>query len=470
MNIIKKEVDMKSTFLVMTLLILCNHISAQDFQKHKVCVLGTGYVGLVLATGLAEFGHDVIATDISSEKIDMLNKGEIPIYEPGLDQLVGRNVNASRLFFLTDIEKAIKRSDVIFIAVGTPMSDDGTADLSYIRSACSMIGKHLNGYKVVCTKSTVPVGTGDMIKRTISQHAPSNAHFDVVSNPEFLKEGNAVKDFLDPNRIVVGAESEKAHKILNDIYIPLINRGTRVVKTDIRTAEMIKYASNSFLATKISFINELSRLCEKTGANITDVSCGMSLDERIGKHFLSPGPGFGGSCFPKDVAALSMTARRHNTDLSIIDSALSANKQQVQSVIDKVYELADNDVKGKRIAILGLAFKAQTDDIRHSCAMPLIKQLRQDDALISAYDPQAMKNMKKEIPDIDYAFSADDALKNADMVVVLTEWNEFKKLDMDHVKSLLNHSVLLDARNIISTDQLTSLGYRYVNIGNAYVA
>ncbi len=449
-------------------LLLFSSAYMEAAQSRIIGVLGTGYVGLVLGACLADFGHEVICADIDKEKIKMLSQGDIPIYEPGLKEIVDRAKKRRTLSFSDDPEAVVRDCQVIFIAVGTPMSDDGKADLSAIKAVAKMIGKNLNGYKVICTKSTVPIGTGKEIKEIIKEGS-SGGEFDIVSNPEFLKEGAAVNDFLYPDRVVIGTESEKALRIMNEIYAPLASNNTPFLYTDVTTAETIKYASNSFLAVKISFINEIAHLCDMTGADVKTVAKGMGLDSRIGQKFLNPGPGFGGSCFPKDAQALLHRARSCSIELKIVKAALEANEDQKKRIFKKLSHLLDYNLHKKTIAILGLAFKANTDDVRHSPATTLIEHLREHDVIIKAYDPVAMENMKKVIPDIMYAHSIEEALTDADAVVILTEWDEFKALDLERVAALMNKPVLLDARNIINTQKLARLGFSFENIGHAIV-
>lgn len=436
--------------------------------NRTIGVLGTGYVGLVLGACLADFGHNVVCADINKEKIKMLKNGGIPIYEPGLKEVVDRAVTNQTITFSDDPEATIRESQVVFIAVDTPMSETGKADLTAIRSVSKMIGKNLNGYKLVCTKSTVPIGTGREIKDIISSYS-SGFTFDIVSNPEFLKEGTAVKDFLFPDRVVIGAESEKAFEIMNDIYAPLKNANVPFILTDVITAETIKYASNSFLAVKISFINEISHLCDLTGADVKTVARGMGLDDRIGPKFLNPGPGFGGSCFPKDAKALLHCARTLDIDLKIVNAALVANEEQKHRVFKKLSKLLNGDLTDKTVAVLGVAFKANTDDVRHSPATTLFEHLLAENVKVKAYDPVAMENMKKIAPAVTYCSSLEEAVHKADAVVVLTEWEEFKNMDLACIAGLMNKPVLLDARNILSTQKLAQLGFTYLNIGNARV-
>ncbi len=436
----------------------------------KIGVMGTGYVGLVLGTCLAEFGHDVICADIDSKKIAMLNKGQIPIYEPGLKEMVPRLVEQGRLKFSDDPAQVIQDTDVIFIAVGTPMSDDGRANLSAVKAVARTIGENLNDYKLICTKSTVPIGTGVEIKNIIRNYAPEDSEFDIVSNPEFLKEGTAIDDFMNPERVVIGCQTTCAEDIMEDIYRPLYERGVPFVYTDLPTAETIKYACNAFLAVKISFINEMANLCDMTGADVLGVAKGMGLDSRIGHKFLRPGPGFGGSCFPKDVQALLYRAQSSGIDLRVVNAALNANLAQKEWVFKKFKRLMGNDLVGKKIAVLGLAFKANTDDVRYSPAITFIERILEAGAYVRAYDPIAIHTMKEVFPHIEYGNSIYDTVKDADAVAILTEWNEFRMLDLAKVKELLNEPVLLDARNLLNVADLEAHGFTYDNIGNAQVA
>jgi UDPglucose 6-dehydrogenase len=412
------------------------------FHAYPITVIGTGYVGLVMGTAFAEFGHTVHCVDINQEKINLLNTGIVPIYEPELEEVLKKNKSCKRLIFSTNIEMALKQSKVIFLAVGTPMLADGTADVSGILASVKTIADVLRDqtYRVICIKSTVPIGTAAAVKKMLSQLCPQGV-FDIVSNPEFLREGCALKDFMMPDRIVLGSSSEKALTILKEIYQPLLQRNIPLFITDNITAETIKYASNAFLAVKLAYINEIADFCEKTGANIFDVAHGMGLDSRIGNKFLTPGPGFGGSCFPKDSTALLKKAAEVGTPLRIVQASLDANKARKKGIVPKLKNLVAGSLSGKTIAVLGLAFKANTDDIRESAALDVIYDLLQEKAYIKAYDPLAIENMQKIIPDIYYAHSAEDALHNADAALVLTEWQEFKTL---------NYQIpILDTRNIV---------------------
>lgn len=435
-------------------------------MNHKIAIIGTGYVGLVSGTCLAEVGHTVICADVVKKKIDLLHHGELPIFEPGLQELVEKNVDLKRLSFTGNVISAIEQANIIFIAVGTPSDNTGRADLSYVKQVARTIGEHLNGYKVIVNKSTVPIGTGKKIRALIAQHASHFVDFDVVSNPEFLREGSAVSDFLMPDRIVVGCESERAHKIMAEIYEPFTQKNIPLVVTNIETAETIKYASNSFLATKIAFINEIYRLCDQTGADIGTVAKAMGLDHRISPYFLNPGPGFGGSCFPKDVQALIRIGEDLNLDLPLVNAALASNSAQKQYVVTKIEKLLSDNVAGKTIAVLGLAFKANTDDIRDSSAIHIIKQLLDKGAFIKAYDPQAMEHMKELFNTVHYCLSPYDAAKDADLCVVLTEWPEFKKLDLEILGVTMKRRLILDMRNILEVKKLNDANFDFVRMDN----
>jgi UDPglucose 6-dehydrogenase len=415
----------------------------------NITVIGTGYVGLVAGASLADFGHTVCCVDIDAEKIASLNKGTVPFYEPGLAELVQKNTPLGNLSFSTNIRASLTNADIIFLAVGTPMMSDGSADISAVLASIDTIASVLQDglYRLICIKSTVPIGTTDLINNALLERVSSDT-FDVVFNPEFLREGCALRDFAEPERIVIGLGSEKARAIMEEIYAPLKRKGVPFFVTNAVTAETIKYASNAFLAVKISYINEMANLCEKTGAHIYDVAHGMGLDSRIGNKFLTPGPGFGGSCFPKDSHALLKKAEEAHVQLRIVTAALEANDFQKKHVVDKLQSLLRHNLKGQTIAILGLAFKANTDDVRESAAIDVIKQLLAQGATIRAYDPLAMENMKKIMPAIYYASSLQDALADSDAAIILTEWDEFKQIGM----SKNQHSYklpILDTRNIL---------------------
>lgn len=439
------------------------HSYSQD--KISVAVIGTGYVGLVTGAGLAEFGHTVVCADIDPRKIESLQQGIIPIYEPGLREVVARNVVKGTLSFTLNIPQAIQGANIIFIAVGTPMNDDGSAYMKYVENVVDAIGQHMNGYKVIVTKSTVPIGTGAWIHNRLIGAGIDNTLFDVVSNPEFLREGTAVQDFLHPDRVVIGAESATAKKLMLTLYQSLDDAQVPMVLTSIVTSETIKYASNAFLAVKLSYINELANLCDATGADIKIVAQAMGMDKRISPLFLKPGPGFGGSCFPKDSQALLYMGQQHSITLPVIKASLETNELQKQVPARKLLKLMNNAVTGKTICILGLAFKADTDDIRYSPAITTIELLQAQGAIIKAYDPAAMINMYAQFPDITYCPTLEQAVTDADGVIVMTEWNEFKHMNLQTVGSLMHTKVLVDARNILNTQELKKLGFSFDTIG-----
>ena len=430
----------------------------------KITIIGTGYVGLVTGAGISEFGHDVTCVDIDKNKIQKLNLGEIPIYEPELETIIKNNKSKGKLNFSTDINKAIKNSQIIFIAVGTPMSKNGDLDLSAIKNVAKTIGANLNSYKVICTKSTVPVGTGKKIEEIIKSINKS-IEFDYVSNPEFLREGAAVKDFLIPDRVVIGSSSQKAFEIMQDVYRPLYLNETPIVNTNVETAEMIKYASNAFLALKISYINEIANLCELVGADVHVVSKTMGQDGRISSKFLHPGPGFGGSCFPKDTMALANTGKKNNIKMNTVEAAIKTNNEQKLRMVDKLKSLLDNKIKDKTITVLGLAFKPKTDDIRDAASTIIIPKLINEGAIINTYDPVAMDNFKSLKYKINYFDNWQDAVKGADALILLTEWNEFRGIDLLELKSLLKEPIVLDTKNILSIKKLNSIGFSYDNVG-----
>ena len=431
----------------------------------KIAVIGTGYVGLVSGAGFSDYGHKVVCTDIDKIKIKRLQDGEIPIYEPGLKELVHRNVQSSRLLFSSEVNKSIRKADVIFIAVGTPEGDNGSADLSAVFEVARAIGINLNGYKVVCTKSTVPIGTGAIITEIIRKTSNEENKFDYVSNPEFLREGSAVKDFLWPDRVIIGASSARAFDTMKNVYRPLYINETPVIETTIETAELIKYASNAFLSVKISYINEIANICDEIGADVHVVSKAMGIDGRISPKFLHPGPGFGGSCFPKDAKALISMAEEMGANLKVVKSAVEANQLQKERMVKKLFNLFDGNIKNKTIAILGLAFKAQTDDVRESPAIDIIDALQSNGAIIKAFDPAANDNMKKLYNDLDTYVSWEEAVKDADGVVIMTEWNEFRGMDLLKLKGLVKSPNILDCRNILKIDDLEKLGFKYDNVG-----
>ena len=431
----------------------------------NITIIGTGYVGLVTGAGMSEFGNRVICTDIDKNKIEKLNSGIIPIHEPGLEEIIKRNSLDNRLLFTTNIEDSIMQSEIVIIAVGTPMGVNGTADMSFVYSAVEKISNNLNSYKVVCTKSTVPIGTGKEIISQISKKVKDNNLFDYVSNPEFLREGSAVKDFLWPDRIVIGTDNQNAYQMMCDVYRPLYINKNPITQTTIETAEMIKYASNSFLALKISYINEIANLCEVLGADVHDVAKAMGKDGRISEKFLHPGPGFGGSCFPKDLEALLSISKNNNLSMETVNAAIVANKNQKKKMINKLINLFDGNINNRKIAVLGLAFKANTDDVRESSAIDIIKDILGNGGIVNAYDPIANNEMSKIFHDIKYFNNLYDAVKNADGIVIMTEWNEFRSLDLQKIKKIMKGNIILDTRNILDMDELSSLDFVYDNIG-----
>ncbi len=430
----------------------------------KVCVIGTGYVGLVVGTCLADMGNDVICVDKDEAKLEKLHQGIIPIYEPGLEDLIKVNVSEERLTFTSDIDAAVKASEVCYIAVGTPQDEDGSADMQYVYQVAESIGKALNGYKVIVDKSTVPVGTAEKVTEIIKSY--SNEEFDVVSNPEFLKQGNAVDDFLMPDRVVIGSNSTRATKIMQELYAPYLRTGNPVVIMDVKSAEMTKYAANSFLALKISYANEIANICEKVGADADMVRIGMCTDKRIGSQFLFPGLGYGGSCFPKDVKALTRTAIENGCDYSLLKAADDVNKKQRQIFIDKIIKKFGNDLKGKIFAIWGLAFKPKTNDMREAPSVTIINALLEKGAKIQAYDPKAFDCAKFYFKDkITYSKSAYAALENADAMLLLTEWNEFRRPDFEKIKSLMKKPVIFDGRNLYDRESMDRKEFDYERIG-----
>jgi UDPglucose 6-dehydrogenase len=431
----------------------------------RVAMIGTGYVGLVSGTCFSEFGVDVVCVDKDAGKVERLKKGEIPIYEPGLDDLVKSNAEAGRLTLTTDLVEAVKGVDAVFIAVGTPSRrGDGHADLSYVYGAAEEIAKALTGYAVIVTKSTVPVGTGREVERIIKKARP-DLEFDVVSNPEFLREGSAINDFMRPDRIVIGAETERAQKVMRQLYRVLYLIETPILFTGLETSELIKYAANTFLAAKITFINEIADLCEKVGADVHDVSRGIGLDGRIGKKFLHPGPGYGGSCFPKDTLALVKTAQDYGAPLRIIETVVDVNEKRKLRMAEKIIAACGGSVKGKTIAALGLTFKPNTDDMRDAPSLAIVPELIKAGATVRAYDPEGMHEAKKLLPDIIHATDAYDAMKGADAVALLTEWNQFRNLDLKRMKSLLKSPIVVDLRNVYLPSDMIAAGFEYTCVG-----
>jgi UDPglucose 6-dehydrogenase len=429
--------------------------------KEKIAVIGTGYVGLVTGACLAEIGHSVICIDNDKAKIDMLKQGKVPIYEPGLSGLVSRNKKRKRLSFSYDIAEGVKCSRVIFIAVGTPPRARGEADLSAVEYVAETIAKNMNSYKLIVQKSTVPIATGDWVESTISMFKKKHAKFDIASNPEFLREGSAIEDFMKPDRIVIGAESSRAKKIMADIYKPI---KAKIIFTDIKSAELIKHASNSFLAMKVSFINSLSRICDLSNADIDKVSEGIGMDKRIGKDFLKASLGYGGFCFPKDLAAFINVSERLGYNPELLKAVAKVNEQQKEFFFRKIKKAVWN-IGGKKIAVLGLSFKPNTDDIRLSPAIDVINMLKKEGAEISAFDPKAMEKARQELIGITYCKDSYDTIRGADCLVMATDWDEFKALDLRRVKRLLKRPIIVDGRNMFDPDKMRKMGFTYYSIG-----
>jgi len=429
----------------------------------KIAVIGTGYVGLVSGTCFAETGNQVICVDINEAKVEKLKNGEVPIYEPQLETLFERNVRQERLKFTTSLEEAVDQSDIVFLALPTPPGEDGSADLSYILGVAEQLGGLMKDYKVIVDKSTVPVGTAEKVTAAIKQN--SRVEFDVVSNPEFLREGFAVEDFLKPDRVVIGTSSSRAKKVMEDLYKPFVRQGNPIFFMDEKSAELTKYAANSFLATKISFMNEIANICEKLDANVDSVRIGIGSDTRIGKRFLFPGIGYGGSCFPKDVQALVKSSKEVGYDFKILNAVEEVNAKQKTIIVPKIKNYFGN-LKGKKIAVWGLAFKADTDDIREAPARYIIDELLELGAEISAFDPEAMPNIKEIYGDsIQFGKNSYDVLKNADALLVATEWGVFRNPDFQKVGELLNEKVIFDGRNLYELEKMTELGFRYYSVG-----
>lgn len=434
----------------------------------NIAVVGTGYVGLVTGTCFAEMGNHVICVDIDSKKVERMQKGEIPIYEPHLDVLFERNIRQGRLEFTTNLDQAIKDAEVIFLALPTPPGEDGSADLSYVLGVATQLGSILRDYKIVVNKSTVPVGTAEKVRDAIAKNCKTE--FDVISNPEFLREGFAVDDFMKPDRVVIGTRSERAKKVMNDLYAPFVRQGNPIYFMDERSAELTKYAANAFLATKITFMNEIANLCEKTGANVDAIRIGIGSDTRIGKRFLFAGIGYGGSCFPKDVQALYKTSQDYDYDFRILNSVMEVNEKQKLTLVDKVKKYFDNNLAGKHFALWGLAFKPDTDDIREAPALYIIRELIAAGATVSAFDPEAMANVKKTIGDkITYANDPYEALKNADALLIATEWSLFRTPEFDKIKSSLKNKVIFDGRNLYDLQRMAELGFYYNSVGREIV-
>jgi UDPglucose 6-dehydrogenase len=429
-----------------------------------VAVIGSGYVGLVTGACFAEFGVDVTCVDVDEEKIARLSDGIIPIYEPGLEQLVVKNAQAGRLQFTTDLKAAVERSLVIFLAVGTPPTKEGSADLSYIEAAARSIAECMNDYKVIVTKSTVPVGTGERLRKLIREHQKGRNNFGIVSNPEFLREGAAIDDFMRPDRVVIGSSDEEAIAIMKDLYRPLYLIETPFVITSLEAAELTKYAANAFLATKISFINEIASLCDLIGCDVHDVARAMGMDGRIGRKFLHPGPGFGGSCFPKDTRALSSVAHDFGGQTLLVDAVIEVNRRQRAAMIPKIEKLV-GDLKGKAVAVLGLSFKPETDDMREAPSVDIMRGLIERGAIVRAYDPVAIEEARKILPDILYAEDEYATVEGADVLVFMTEWNQFRALDMERIRGLMRTPKIADLRNIYEPSAMRELGFDYVGVG-----
>ena len=434
----------------------------------KLSVIGTGYVGLVTGTCFAETGNHVICADIDAAKVERMKQGEVPIYEPGLETIFHRNIKQGNLEFTTDIEYAVNNSDIIFLALPTPPNEDGSADLKHILAVAEQLGKIITSYKIIIDKSTVPVGTALQVQQLIAKNC--RCEFDVVSNPEFLREGMAVEDFMKPERVVIGTESEKAKEMLNRLYAPFVRQGNPILFMDEKSAELTKYAANSFLATKITFMNEIANLCELLGADVDMVRKGIGSDSRIGKRFLFPGVGYGGSCFPKDVKALNQMARQYHYDFKVLQSVMAVNDKQRIILMDKITKKFGDDLSGKTFALWGLAFKPNTDDIREAPALYLIDALISRGATIRAYDPEAMPNVKKMIGDsITYGENQYDILQNSDALIIVTEWSVFRTPDFDLIKSSLKNKIIFDGRNLFELEEMGTMGFYYASIGRKLI-
>ena len=438
----------------------------------NIAIIGTGYVGLVTGVCFAEFGVHVTCVDMDEERINRLTKGEVPIYEPRLGELLQKSLQEDRIHFSTDTGRAVRDSLVVFIAVGTPSKEDGSADLRYVEEVARTVARNLNGYKVIVTKSTVPVGTGRRIQQIIREEIGNGSQgiFDVASNPEFLREGSAIEDFLRPSRVIIGADSPQAVAILQDLYRPLYLIETPFVITSIEAAELIKYASNSFLAMKISFMNEMANLCEALGADVHVVAKAMGLDQRIGSKFLHPGPGFGGSCFPKDTRALAQLAKEHGCRTQLVETVVEVNEQQRLRMVDKIVSalgvsLNPGNLEGITVGILGLAFKPNTDDVRESSSLVIMRELQRRGARVQAYDPAAMEQAQRILPEVDYRTDAYSAAEGADAVVLVTEWNQFRNLDLERIKRLMRRPILVDLRNVYEPERVRALGFEYYGVG-----
>ena len=430
----------------------------------KLCMIGTGYVGLVSGACFSDLGNSVICVDKDLNKINLLKKGKIPIYEPGLEEMVLRNIKNKRIEFSTNLESSIRNSDIVFICVGTPTKKgSSSADLSQIYNVAKIIGKFINKFKIIVTKSTVPVTTGDNIEKILKKKNKKNK-FSVISNPEFLREGEAIRDFTYPDRIVIGTNDKRSNRIMNNLYSPLISKGAKYIHTNRRAAELIKYASNAFLATKITFINEIANLCEKTNINVEDISIGMGLDKRIGSRFLRAGPAYGGSCFPKDTKAIINTADKFNTNLSVIKTVVKSNENRSNLLLGRVYDILNNKVRNKKITFLGVTFKANTDDMRDSASLKMIPKLISKGAIIKYFDPTGFKNEFKKYKNVFCCDSIKNSLKNTDLVIIHTEWNDFKSLNFKNYSSKKKF-IIFDMRNIYSKNKIKKLGFKYFSVG-----
>ncbi len=429
-----------------------------------IAVIGTGYVGLVTGACFAEFGVDVTCVDVDVEKIEKLKKGVIPIYEPGLEQIVEKNSKDGRLHFTTDIRAAVQQAEVVFLAVGTPPKADGSPDMSYYQQAAKDVAGAMNGYKVLVTKSTVPIGTGEWLRKFVAENLTTPTEFGVASNPEFLREGAAIDDFMRPDRVVIGSNEQRAIEVMKELYRPLYLIETPIVITSLEAAELIKYAANAFLATKITFINEVANLCDAIGCDVHDVARGMGMDNRIGRKFLHPGPGYGGSCFPKDTRALTTVADSFGVETRIVDAVIEANERQRDAMLAKIEKLVGG-LAGKKLGILGLSFKPETDDMRESPAADIIKAVRAKGAEVRAFDPVAVDEAKRCLEGIVFAEDEYDAIDGADAMVIVTEWNQFRALDMERVKKLLRQPKVADLRNIYEPEDMRELGFEYVGVG-----
>ncbi|HSB91576.1 MAG TPA: UDP-glucose/GDP-mannose dehydrogenase family protein [Flavitalea sp.] len=432
----------------------------------KIAVVGTGYVGLVTGTCFAETGNDVTCVDIDQSKVDKLSAGQITIYEPGLEKLFIRNVREERLRFTTNLEDGIREAAIIFLALPTPPGEDGSADLKYVLGVADHLGKIMTDYKVIVDKSTVPVGTAEKVRQAVAKNF--KGEFDIVSNPEFLREGVAVEDFMKPDRVVIGTESERARKVMNDLYLPFVRQGNPIIFMDERSAELTKYAANSFLATKISFMNEIAQLCERLGADVDMVRKGIGSDDRIGKRFLFPGIGYGGSCFPKDVQALARSSKETGYDFKILEAVMEVNEVQKLHLIPKIKRYFNDNISGKKFALWGLAFKPNTDDIREAPALYIIDELLKAGATVCVYDPEAMTNVKRQVGDvIQYAENQYECLEGADALIIATEWNEFRTPNFLKIVTSLKNKVIFDGRNLFETKAVQDLGFHYESIGRA---